>query len=97
MSWELIIVLGLITYASRAAALVFLPSLPRRVRVVLDRMPPALFAALAAHSLVTPGAGLADASILAAAAGAVVVAPRRSLLLCLAAGIAAYVVWGLVA
>jgi branched-subunit amino acid transport protein len=95
VSWELIAVLALITYGSRAAALVLLPSLPHDVRVVLDRMPSALFAGLAAHSLVVPGVGLVDASILAATAGAIVVAPFRSLPICLVAGVAAYVAWGL--
>lgn len=95
MSWELIALLALITYGSRAAALVVLPSLPHEVRVVLDRMPAALFAGLAAHSLVVPGAGLVGAPILAAAAGAIVVAPLRSLPVCLVAGVAAYAGWSL--
>lgn len=97
MTWELIAVLAALTYASRAAALVFLPPLPQRVRVVLDRMPAALFAGLAAHSLVEPGVGLAAGPIIAATAGAVAAAPFRSLLGCLVAGVAAYVLWGLVA
>lgn len=97
MSWELVAVLGGLTYASRVAALVFLPSLPDRMRVVLDRMPAALFAGLAMHSLVRPGEGLEETSILAATAGAVAVAPFRSLLLCLVAGVAAYFAWGLLA
>ena len=95
MSWELIALLALITYGSRAAALVVLPSLPHEVRVVLDRMPAALFAGLAAHSLVVPGVGLVDLPILAAAAGAIFVAPLRSLPVCLVAGVAAYVGWSL--
>jgi branched-subunit amino acid transport protein len=96
MTWELVVVLALITYGSRASALVFLPSLPHDVRLVIDRLPSALFAALAAYSLVVPGVGLVDTSILAATAGAIVVAPARSLPICLAAGIAAYLLWGLV-
>ena len=97
MSWELIAVLAAITYGSRAAALVFLPSLPHNVRIVLDRMPAALFAGLAGHSLVVPGVGLMEAPILAATAGAVLVSPLQSLPLCLMAGIAAYLVWGMIA
>lgn len=97
MSWELIGLLALITYASRAAALAFLPPLPGNARAVIERVPPALFAALAAHSLVVPDGGFADAQILAAAAGAVVVAPLRSLPGCLIAGVLAYLGWGLVA
>lgn len=90
MSWELILVLGALTYASRAAALVLLPSLPTGVRQVLDRMPAGLFAGLAMHSLIQPGTGLADAPILAATAGAVAVAPFRSLPACLIAGVVGY-------
>ena len=96
MSWELVLVLGALTYASRASALVLVPSLPPAVRLVLDRMPAALFAGLAAHSLVEPGAGLVGAPILAATAAALVVAPLRSLLICLVAGVGGYVVAGLV-
>ena len=66
MSWELILVLAAITYGSRAAALVFLPRLPDGVRAVIDRMPPALFAGLAVHSIVAPGGVLADGATLAA-------------------------------
>lgn len=96
MTWELVIVLALVTYASRAAALVFLPPLPHRLRAVLDRMPPALFAGLAAQSLMVPGVGLVDSATLAGAAGALAVAPRRSLPVCLVAGVAAYLAWSLV-
>lgn len=97
MSWELIVVLALITYASRAAALALLPSVPARLRLIIDRMPPALFAGLAAHSLVLPGGTLADAQILAATLGAVAVSPLRSMPICLVAGVLAYLGWGLVA
>jgi branched-subunit amino acid transport protein len=96
MSWELLLVIAAITYASRAGALVLLPAPSARVRAVIDRIPPALFAGLAAHSLVEPGVGLADPATLAAAAGALVVAPLRSLPICLVAGVAAYVGWTLV-
>lgn len=95
MSWDLILVLAAITYGSRAAALLFLPRLPEGVRTVIDRMPPALFAGLAVHSLIAPGGTLADAATLAGAVAAVAVSPFRSLLICLVAGIAAYVGWGL--
>lgn len=95
MSWELIAVLALMTYASRAAALTALPPLPGRVRLVLDRMPPVLFAGLAAQSLVMPGGALVAHQILAAAAAAIVVAPLRSLPLCLLAGVGGYLLWGM--
>jgi branched-subunit amino acid transport protein len=93
MSWPLVILLGALTYLSRAGALVFLPSLPPRVRLILDRMPPLIFAGLAAQSLVEPGGGMVEAPILAAAAGALAITPLRSFLGCLVAGVAAYVGW----
>jgi branched-subunit amino acid transport protein len=96
MTWELLLALAALTYGSRVAALVLLPAPPARVRAVIDRIPPALFAGLAAHSLVIPGQGLVDAPTLAAAAGALVVAPLRSLPVCLVAGVAAYAAWSLV-
>ncbi len=95
MSWGLIVLLGVLTYASRALAVVFLPHLPMRARAALDRMPPALFAGLAAQALVGPGASVADPRVLAAAAGALIVTPMRSLAICLAAGLATYLVAGL--
>ena len=94
MSWELVLLLALLTYASRAAALTLLPPLPRPVRQVLDRMPPALFAGLAAHSIVIPGGTFVDAPVLAATLAAVIVSPLRSLPACLVAGVAGYLLWG---
>lgn len=94
MSWALLVALALMTYASRAAALVLLPSLPARVRTVPDRMPALLFAGLAMHSDMLPGTGLVEAPILAAAAGAALVSPLRSLPICLVAGVAGYLIWG---
>jgi len=91
VSWELLLGLAAITYGSRVAALVFLPRLPDGVRAIIDRMPPALFAGLAVHSLIDPGGVLTDLPTLAGALAAVVVAPFRSLLVCLVAGVAGYV------
>jgi branched-subunit amino acid transport protein len=96
VSWELIVLLAAITYGSRALALAVIPQLPHRLRIVLDRVPPALFAGLAAHSVSVPGAGLVEVEVLAGAAGAIIVAPLRSLPLCLAAGVAAYLAFGLI-
>ena len=89
MNAELVLALALLTYGSRAAALTFLPPLPQRVSEILDRMPPALFAGLAAQSLVEPGAAT-SAPVLAAAAGALLATPLRSLPACLAAGLAGW-------
>lgn len=90
MSWELLIGLAALTYASRAAALTFLPPMPPPVARVLDRMPPALFAGLAMQGILSPTGGLAPTPVLVAATAAVLVAPRRSLLLCLISGLIGY-------
>ena len=95
MTLELILAIGLMTFASRAGAAVFLPPLPHRVTAVLDRMPAAIFAGLAAHELIVPGRGLAEPHTLAAAAGALIVVSRRSLPLCLVAGVIGYFAWDL--
>ena len=91
MSWELIVLVGAITFASRAVSVAVLPPLPSRIRHVVDRMPAAIFAGLAARELVVPGGGLVDLHTLAAAAGALIVSPRRSLLVCLIGGLIGYV------
>ena len=90
MSVELLLLVALITYGSRMVGVALLPVMPPRVAAVLDRMPPALFAGLAMQSIVGPGPELAATGVLAAAAGALVVAPLRSMPACLVAGIAAY-------
>ncbi|MDQ3937601.1 MAG: AzlD domain-containing protein [Chloroflexota bacterium] len=90
MSWELLLAIAALTYGSRALALAFLPPLPARLRVLVDRVPPALFAGLAVSGLVNPAAELAPGHVIAAAVGALVVAPLRSLPVCLLAGLAAY-------
>lgn len=90
MSPELIAALAVMTYTSRALALAYLPPLSGGLATILDRMPPALFAGLAVHALIGPEGGLADAPVLAAAAGALVAAPLRSLPVCLVAGLVAY-------
>lgn len=90
MSVELLLVVAAITYGSRMLGIVVLPVMSPRIAAVLDRMPPALFAALAMQALVAPGPSPAEPAVVAAAAGALLVAPLRSLPVCLAAGIAAY-------
>lgn len=92
MTPELILGLAAMTFASRALALTYLPALPERLAIILDRMPPALFAGLAAISLINPEGAVVDTPIVAAAAGALLAAPRRSLPVCLVAGLAAYAV-----
>jgi branched-subunit amino acid transport protein len=90
MSYELIALVALLTYGSRMAALVILPPMPPRVAGVLERMPPALFAGLAATSVLTPEGTFGASSILVATAAAITVAPLRSLMACLLAGLAGY-------
>jgi hypothetical protein len=90
MSPLLLVAIVLVTYASRAAALVVLPRPRGRVEAVLARMPAPIFASLATLTLVTGDGGWASAPILCAALGALVLSPRRSLALCLIGGIAGY-------
>lgn len=89
MSLALLAALALMTYGSRALALVLMPDPPQRMRVVLDRIPAPLFASLAALSLVD-GGSVAPAPTLMAAAGALVLTHTRSLLWVLAGGLAGY-------
>jgi branched-subunit amino acid transport protein len=92
MSIELIALVALMTYGSRVAALVFLPPMPPRIAVVLERMPPALFAGLAATSVLTTQGTFGAPTVLVATLAAVVAAPLRSLIACLLAGLAGYAV-----
>jgi branched-subunit amino acid transport protein len=85
------VTIALLTYGSRAFALVLMPDPPRRVRTVLDRIPAPLFASLATISLIEDG-DLASPETLCAAFGALVATPTRSLLWVLVAGLAGYVV-----
>ena len=89
MSLWLIAGLALMTYASRAIALVAMPHPSQRLRTILDRVPAPLFAALAAMSLVDSGE-LVDPRTLVATAGAIALAPTRSLLLVLIGGLGGY-------
>jgi branched-subunit amino acid transport protein len=95
VSLALIVTIALLTYGSRALALVFMPYPPHRARIILDRIPAPLFAALAVTSIVEDGE-LAGAATLCAAVGALVATPSRSLLWVLVGGIAGYAVGVLV-
>jgi len=79
-----------ITYASRAVSLVFMPSPPPRLERFLNRIPAPLFASLAAISLIEEPRHLAPPEVLLAAAGALIMSPRRSLLAALVGGLAGY-------
>jgi branched-subunit amino acid transport protein len=91
MSLALIVTIALLTYGSRALALVFMPPPPERARMILDRIPAPLFAALAVTSIVEDGE-LAGAETLCAAIGALIATPTRSLLWVLVGGLAGYAV-----
>jgi branched-subunit amino acid transport protein len=93
VSVGLILVIAALTYASRALALVFMPHPPPRIQAVLDRIPGPLFASLAALSLIEEGK-LVGPEPLAAAVGALLVAPTRSLLWVLLGGLAGYALGG---
>jgi hypothetical protein len=54
--------------------------------VILSRVPAPIFASLATATLLGDGGTLASAPTLAAAAGALLASPARSLLLCLIGG-----------
>ncbi|MBA3291447.1 MAG: AzlD domain-containing protein [Actinobacteria bacterium] len=90
MSPWLLVAIALITYGSRAAALAFLPRPTGRLEAVLERMPAPIFASLATLTLITSERTLADGPVLAAAVGALLVSPKRSLAVCLIGGIAGY-------
>lgn len=90
MSPLVLVVIALLTYASRAAAVVLLPRPRPRFEVILSRVPAPIFASLATATLLGDGGTLASASALAAAAGALLASPARSLLLCLIGGAIGY-------
>ena len=89
MSIPLLLGIALMTFGSRAIALVLMPDPPAHVRAILDRVPAPLFASLAAVSLVPEG-DLVAAPTLCAAAGALAATPTRSLLWVLIAGLSAF-------
>lgn len=94
MSLPLIAVVALLTYGSRAFALVLMPDPSPRVKEVLDRVPAPLFASLATLSVIEDGSW-GSPETLAAAVGALLAAPTRSLLWVLVAGLTGYAVGAL--
>ena len=89
MSLLLIVGIALLTYGSRALALVLMPDPPERLKVILDRIPAPLFAGLAVTALIDEGT-VAPPATLVATACALLAAPSRSMLWVLLAGIAGY-------
>ena len=90
MSPLLLITLALITYVSRAVAVVLLPRPSPRFETILSRIPAPIFASLATATLLGDGGALVGVPTLAAAAGALLLSPARSLLVCLIGGATGY-------
>ncbi len=86
----LVVLAGVVTYASRAAAVVLLPEPRGMLRTFIDRLPAPLFAALAVSNLVGNATVWPEPPALCAAAAAAATTPRRSLPLALVVGLAAY-------
>jgi branched-subunit amino acid transport protein len=90
VSGPVLVAIALVTYVSRAAAVVLLPRPSPRFEAILSRIPAPIFASLATATLLGEGGALADVPTLAAAAGALLLSPGRSLLLCLIGGAVGY-------
>jgi branched-subunit amino acid transport protein len=86
----LVLAAAALTYISRAAAVAVLPQASGRVLEFIDRLPAPLFAGLAVFALVGSPPTMPDWPSFAAAIGALGAAPKRSLGLTLAVGLAAY-------
>jgi len=85
-----LVAIALITYGSRAAAVVLLPRPSPRFETILGRIPAPIFASLATATLLSDGGSLIGGPTLGAAVGALVVSPARSLLVCLIGGAVGY-------
>jgi hypothetical protein len=92
----LLVAIALITYGTRAAALVFLPRPSARIEAMLGRVPAPIFAGLATATLLTGDGSVIAGPILWAALGALLASPARSLLFCLLGGAAGYALGALV-
>lgn len=87
---------AVLTYASRAAAVVFLPEPRGWARAFLERLPAPLFAGLAVFALLGDGTAWPAPPVLCATAAAVAVVRVRSLAVTLVAGLAGYALGALV-
>ena len=90
MNLLLVLAIGAITYASRAAAVVLMPEPPQYLRRLLERIPAPLFAGLASLSLMDSEGHFASTQILGAMIGAVLTLGFRSLPVALAGGLLGY-------
>ena len=89
MSLAVVATIAILTYASRALALVVMTDPPDGVKVILDRIPARLFASLATTSLIE-GGDIASPETLCAALLALGATWTRSLLWVLVAGLVGY-------
>lgn len=96
MTWTLLAAAVLVTAASRVLPMALLPTADGRTARVLNALPAPLFASLAAVALLGDGT-FPPLPVLLAAAGALVGAVRRSLVLTLTCGITGFLLGQLVA
>ena len=87
----LILTVAGLTYLSRAAAVVLLPAARGSLLGFVGRLPAPLFAGLAVFAFVGDEVAMPQPSTMAAVVAALLVIPKRSLGLTLAAGIAGFV------
>ena len=92
----LVLTVAVITYLSRAAAVVLLPPARGRMLGFVSGIPAPLFAGLAVFALVGEGVAVSDPPTIGAVIAALAVTPKKSLGLTLAAGIAGYLLIDLV-
>lgn len=88
----LIVAVAVITYSSRAAAVVLFPGARGYLAGLVTRIPAPLFTGLAVFALVGDAVVMPEPATIAATATALLVTPKRSLGLTLVAGIAGFVV-----
>ena len=86
----LVLAAAAVTYVSRMGALALLPAPAGWFADVVERLPAPLFAGLAASTLLSDGTFSVSAPELSAAAAALAVVRRKSLVLVLGAGLGAY-------
>lgn len=89
----LIALIAVITYFSRAGAVVLLPPARGRLLEFVGRIPAPLFAGLAVFALFGTDFTVPDGATVTAVTAALLVSPKRSLGLTLAAGIAGYLLF----
>lgn len=90
----LVVAAAVLTYLSRAVALVVLPAPRGRLRAIIERLPAPLFAGLAVLTLFGQDLRVPPTPVLLAAVAALALTPTRSLAVVLAAGLAAYALGG---